>query len=236
VSPNYDAVHGELQIYTSDDFDRDAKALIRRGYSPIGNASFNAGMNAVSEAQLRQQAAKIGAHAVLVASKYTHTVSGAVPLTIPQTTTSYSTGTATAYGAGGTVNAYGSGTTTTYGSQTMMMPYSVARADFGALFFAKTKARLGIFPSAVDDTTRKILQTNAGISVLVVTEGTPAFAADVLPGDVLLAIGDDPVQSVESFYQLLDKYQGQSPVLKIARDGQRMEKRIEIKAFETQAK
>ncbi|MGH8615058.1 MAG: PDZ domain-containing protein [Gammaproteobacteria bacterium] len=235
VKPFYEPMQAELQIYGSDNFDRDAQALIRRGYAQIGSSSFNAGSNAVSEAQLRQQAAKIGAHAVLVASKYSHTVSGAVPLTIPHTTTSYSSGTATAYGSGGTVNAYGSGTTTTYGSQTVTMPYSVARSDFGALFFAKVKSRLGIYPHAIDDETRKRIQTNAGISVLVVTEGTPAFAADVLPGDVVLSIGDDSIQSVEHFYQLLDKYQGQKPNFKINRDGLAVEKQIEIRAYENQA-
>lgn len=235
LRPSYEVVQGDLQIYGTDNFDRDTQALMRRGYSPIGQASFNAAANQVSESQLRQQAKKIGAHVVLVASKYTHTVSGAVPLAIPQTTTSYSSGSATAYGSGGVVNAYGSGTTTTYGSQTMMMPYSVARSDFSAMFFAKTKARLGIYPRAVDDETQKRLQTNTGISVLVVSEGTPAFVADVLPGDVILGIGTDSVQSVEHFYKLLDKYQGQTTVFKIDRGGKHIEKNIEILSYSNKA-
>lgn len=184
--------------------------------------------------QLREQATKIGAHVVLVASQYTHTVAGAVPLSIPQTTTSYSSGTATAYGSGGTVNAYGSGTATTYGSQTVMMPYSVARSDFGARFFIKTKSRLGIFPAAVSDAARRRIQTNAGISVQVVTENTPAFGADVLPGDIILSIGGDSIQAVEHFYQLLDKYQGHKPLFKIDRDGALVEKEIEIRTYEIQ--
>jgi hypothetical protein len=235
VRQNYEPVQAELQIYGTDDFDRDTLALIRKGYAPIGNSSFSAGSNSVSETQLREQATKIGAHVVLVASKYTHTVSGAVPLSIPQTTTSYSSGTATAYGSGGTVNAYGSGTTTTYSSQTVMMPYSVARSDFGARYFIKTKVRLGIFPEAVSDEARRRIQTNAGVSVKVVTENTPAFAADVLPGDIVLSIGADSIQSVEHFYQLLDKYQGQKPLFKINRDGALVEKQIEIRSYETQA-
>ena len=235
VTPNYEPVQAELQIYGTDDFDRDTLILIRKGYSPVGQSSFSAGSNSVSEAQLRDQATKIGAHVVLVASKYTHTVSGAVPLSVPQTTTSYSTGTATAYGSGRTVNANGSGTTTTYGSQTVMMPYSVARSDFGARYFVKTKSRLGVLPESVSDEARKRIQTNAGISVKVVTENTPAFAADVLPGDVILSIGGDSIQSVEHFYQLLDKYQGQKPSFKINRDGALIEKAIEIRSYELQA-
>jgi len=133
------------------------------------------------------------------------------------------------------VNAYGSGTTTTYGSQTMMMPYSVARSDFGAMFFAKTKSRLGVHPQALNDDTRKRLQTNAGISVRVVVEGSTAFAANVLPGDVILGIGTDSVQSVEHFYKLLDKYQGQTTLFKIERDGKYIGKNIEIRSYSNKA-
>lgn len=226
--PSYEQAQGDIQIYGTDNFDRDVPLLIRRGYQPIGRASFNAASNKVTEAQLREQAQKIGAHVVLTSSRYTHTLSGAVPMTIPQTTTSYSSGTATAYGRGGVVNAYGSGTTTTYGSQTMMMPYSVARSDFAAVFFAKTRSRFGIQPVPVDDETRKRLQTNAGVKVSVVIEGTPAFQADVLPGDIILAVGGESVQSPEHFIRLLDKYEGRAVAFKIDREGKTLEKQIEI--------
>ncbi|MEK6806126.1 MAG: PDZ domain-containing protein [Pseudomonadota bacterium] len=235
VQPYYDPLQAALEIYSTDDFERDTKALLRRGYSPIGESSFQAGSNSVSESDLREQAAKIGAHVVLVASKYSHTVSGAVPLNIPKTTTSYSSGSATAYGSGGTVNAYGNSTTTTYGSQTVMMPYAVNRSDFGARYFVKTKSRLGVTPQPVTDELRRKIKTNAGVSVYVVTEGTSAFAADVLPDDIILSIGDDAIQSVEHFYRLLDKYQGQKPSFKIVREGKTLKKQIEIRTYEEQA-
>jgi hypothetical protein len=234
ILPQYVPVQDELKIYGTDDFERDSIALVRKGYGVIGNSSFNAGSNSISESQLREQAANIGAHVVLVSSKYSHTLSGAVPLNIPNTSTSYSSGTATAYGPGGMVNVYGSGTTTTYGSQTVMMPFSVPRSDFYARFFAKQKSRLGVLPISVNDETRKRIQTNAGISVYVVTEGSTAFLADVLPGDIILSIGEDSIQSVEHFYRLLNKYEGQKPLFKINRDGVVIEKQIEIISYEAQ--
>jgi hypothetical protein len=233
--PAYEPVPGDLQIYSTDNFEQDQLALMRRGYLPIGQAAFNAAANKVTEAQLREQARKVGAHVVLVASKYTHTMSGVVPLVMPQTTTSYSTGTATAYGPGGVVNVYGSGTTTTYGTQTMMMPYAVTHADFSALFLAKTRGRVGIIPQPVDDATRKRLETNAGIQVLVVAEDSPAFQADVLSGDVVLAVGGDTVQSVENYYQLLNKYAGQTVSFRLDRNGKTMEKQIEIRPYSKKA-
>jgi len=228
---DYDPTEGELRIYSTTNFDQDRLALMRRGYIPVGQASFNAAANRVSEGQLREQAIKVGAHVVLVASSYSHTETGAVPLVLPQTSTSYSTGTATAYGSGGVVNAYGSGTTTTYGTQTMMMPYSVQRSDFAALFFAKVQARVGIVPQPLDDATRKRLETNAGIKVLVVMEGSPAFRADILPGDILLSLGEDRVQSMENYYQLLDKYEGRTVALQLDREGKSIQKQIEIHPY-----
>src|SRR6202043_3245767 len=113
-------------------------------------------------------------------------ITGAVPLMLPQTSTSYTSGSATAYGAGEPVTAYGNATTTTYGTQTTMMPYSVARSDFGAVYFVKTRQRAGIITLPLDDAAHKRLGTNSGILVRLVVDGTPAFNADVFPGDVLL--------------------------------------------------
>jgi hypothetical protein len=78
VSPYYVSSNEELKIFSTDDFTRDIKALIRKGYMPVGQSAFNAGSNSVTEAQLREHAAKIGAHVVLVSSKFTHSVSGAL--------------------------------------------------------------------------------------------------------------------------------------------------------------
>jgi S1-C subfamily serine protease len=109
-----------------------------------------------------------------------------------------------------------------------MMPYSVARADFGARYFVKVRARLGIFAEPVPDEERKRIQTNTGVLVRVVMEDTPAFNSDVMPGDIVLSVGGDPIQSVPSFYRSLDKYQGTRPRFLIDRGGVRIEKEIDV--------
>jgi RNA 3'-terminal phosphate cyclase len=86
--PAYDASVRGVQIYTTDDFERDRLRLARKGFLPIGQSTFNAAASSVSEAQVREQAAAIGAHVVLVASRYSHTVTGAAPMTIPKSSTS----------------------------------------------------------------------------------------------------------------------------------------------------
>lgn len=228
ISPSYVTDTTPLQIYSTNDFNRDGLELIRRGYWPVGQSSFNAGVNKVKESQLREQATRIGAHVVLVSSQYTHSVSGAIPLTIPTTSTTTSSGNATAYGASGSVTVSGTGTSTTTSSRTIVLPYTIARADFGALYFARTRSRLGLYVRALDDSTRLRLQTNSGVRVIVVIEKSPAFEADILPGDVLLDFNGDRVHSEESYSQLLDKYQGSTVILHLDRAGERVQKQVGI--------
>jgi len=234
--PAYDAAAENVTIQRSDNLTRDRLALMRRGYAQIGEASFNADASRIGEAQLREHAIKIGAHAVLLASRHTHTETGAVPLTVPQTTTTYSTGTATAYGSGVSVRASGSGSTTTYGSQTLLVPFTINKADFMALFFAKTHPRAGLFIQPTDEATRKRLKTNSGMQVVEVVTGSPAYRAEVIPGDVVLTIGGEPLESLEQYSDLLRKFGGQTVIFRIDRDSSITEKHIEIKPLPPVAK
>lgn len=231
LHPQYDASETSLRIFTSDNLERDGRELLRRGYARIGYASFNAANSAVSEAQVREQAAVVGAHVVLVAARHSHTVSGATPLTIPTRATSFSTGTATAYGSGGSVTAIGSGTTTTLGNQVVMVPYSVERSDYSIVFFAKSRVMVGIVAVPIDDATRRRLETNAGLRVEVVVDDSPAFHANVLPGDIIISVAGEPVSSWQSFAAVANRYAGQKVPFELDRDGKRLSKEIEIRKF-----
>jgi hypothetical protein len=228
LRPDYQASASPLQIFSSSDFNRDVLELMRRGYGLVGQSSFNIGMNLVSESQLRKQSEAVGAHIVLVAARYTNTVSGAVPLTIPKTATTTSNGIATVSGAGGTATIVGSSSSITQSTQTVILPYSVARGDIAALFFVRVKPRLGVSVVPLDDSTRLRLQSNFGVVVQVVIEGSPAFEAEILPGDILLQIGSDRVRSVEHFSELLDRYQGRVVELVVDRRGREVRKTLRI--------
>lgn len=228
VRPDYVPQTGPLQIYSTTDFTRDGYELMRRGFIAIGQSSFNANMNMVSQAQLQAEADRIGAHVVLVSSHYTNSVTGAVPFTVPTTSTTTTSGSATAYGSGGYATATGTSTSTTTGTQTTMIPYTIVRGDFNALYFARVRSRLGLLVLALDDATRVRLQSNFGVRVVVVVEGSPAFNAEVLPGDILLQVGDDRVSSPEQFTQLLNKYEGQRTTLRLDRGGQSVEKSVTL--------
>lgn len=231
VRPGYVPSVEPVKIYGSDDVQRDMRALLVKGYVPVGESSFNAASNAASQNQLLAHANKVGAQIVLVKSQFSHTVSGAMPLTVPNTTTSYSSGTATAYGSGGSVTAYGSGTTTTYGSQTTMVPYTVQRYDFNAMYFAKTKSKIGFFAVAIDDETRRTLGTNSGVRVDVVMENTGAFDSEILPGDIVLKFNETKVRSVEHYQDLISNYTGDSVTFTINRDGAEILKTVPFNKF-----
>lgn len=155
----------------------------RRGYALIGYSSFNSGRRESDSAAVAQ-GADVGADIVVVVDpRYTGSVSTTVPITTPTATTSYTTGTATAYGPGGPVTAYGNATTTTYGSQTNYLPLTIQRFDYGALYFYKRHWVFGALFRDLNDDERRALQSNRGVYVSTLVDGSPAFNADILAGE-----------------------------------------------------
>lgn len=201
-------------------------AYIKRGYVVIGTSFFNSGRSE-SESAAYKQAVRVGADLVLIFDpRYTGSTTTTVPITTPTSTTSYSSGTATAYGRGGSVTAYGSGTTTTYGSQTSYVPVTTHRSDHGAVYFVKRRWGFGATWRDLSNEERQELQSNKGVAVRVIVDGSPAYLADVLTGDILLSVNGLPIEGIPSASSLLAKHAGQKVVLSIYRRGQRIEKEV----------
>lgn len=226
VDANYVPTDTPLQIYSTNNFARDIELLERRGFVPIGESSFNAASSRVSERELRAQAEKVHAAVVLVASKYTGTVTGSMPLMVPNNSTSYTTGNATVVGSSGVANVTGSATTNTYSNQVVMMPYAIQRADFDAVYIVRVHLHVGLIYRVIDDATRTRLQTNAGVLVKTVVEGSPAALADILPGDIILAIDGERVDGQDALNAALKVRFGRETTLTIDRNGQRIEKKV----------
>lgn len=204
------------------------ESYAKRGFVMIGSSMFNSGIPD-SESDAIEQAKRVGADLVVILTpRYTGSVATSIPITTPTTTTSYSSGTATAYGAHGPVTAYGSGTTTTHGSTTTYMPMTVHRSDYGAMFFIKQRFGLGVFPRDLTDSERQKLQTNKGAAVHIIVDGTPAFNSDFLVGDIVTSIDGVPVSSAQSFLDMLLERRGQRVSFSILRQGQRIEKTVQL--------
>lgn len=216
----------QIKIVASNNIDRDTKQLMVKGYIPVGQSLFNSGDSHVNENQVYEQALKVGAQIVLTTNKYTNTVSGSTPVSVPNVTRTYSSGTATAYGPGSTINAYGAANTTTYGSNTVYVPYSIRRSDFMAIYFVKSKSVIGAFVEPIDNETKKKIQSNSGVRVILVAEDTPAFESNILPGDVLLTLNGHPIKSVENYQDQLQNLPDAPVQITVFRDGKILKKKL----------
>lgn len=210
----------------------DSKAMFdayaKRGFVPIGESSFYSDRNE-SEDEAVKQGVKVGADLVLILNpRYAGSTTTTMPLTTPTTTTSYTNSQATAYGRGGPVTAYGTGTTTTYGTKTTYIPITTHRTDYAAIYFVRQRWGLGVLWRDLSDEERQELQSNKGVTVRLVVENTPAFYADILPGDIILAVNGEPVLGREGISQKIRSVAKQKVTLSLYRRGQRIEKDVQL--------
>ena len=209
-------------------FDETLNAYAKRGYIMIGNSMFNSGRNESEDAAI-QQGKSVGADLVLIFDpNYTGSATSTVPITVPSTSTTYSNAMATAYGQNGQVTAYGSGASTTYGTTTSLIPITINRIDYGALYFFKSKFSLGAFFRDLNEAERQELQTNRGAVVRLVVDGTAAFDADLLIGDILTNIDSVPISNSQALGGVLNERKNKLIKLSLIRKGQLLEKTVQL--------
>jgi hypothetical protein len=207
----------------------DNHKALQEGYVFIGEASFYANANKVSDSQAISHAKKVGASLVLIHSEYKDTMSGSIPWTVPNApivSTVNTSGTVNAYGSGGYASGTYNGTSTIStpgGVSTYQIPYQFERHTYDATFWVKRatdKIMLGVNPAPLSDEQRHALQRNSGVVAAVVVRGTPAFQANILEGDVLLKIDDEDFIDPSTFVSQLTKYAGQTVNIQIVREAQ----------------
>ena len=185
--PNYLPSPKTPQLFRGENIDEDAQKMLEDGYVLIGYSSFNAGSdstsspsplllllfpmaamtthanNAVGLNEAVDFGKKIHASTILLYSKYTNTLSGVMPITLPDTTTIQTNASATGHSIGvgnysgmiygSDINAMysgrsntnsssyvsGSATTTITGNKTTYVPYNVNRYDYFASYWFKVK-------------------------------------------------------------------------------------------------
>jgi len=227
ASPYVEKPAEEPKVYThSNDIQGDAKRLAEDGYVLIGTSSFYGPANRVSKSQAIDEAKRVGASIVLIKTSYKDTVSGSMPYTVANPTqyaTVNTTGTVNSYGSGGYANGSYNSTSTVAmpgGYSTYNIPYNISRDDFFASYWAKLskeKMRLGIRYVPLPDDVRQRLKRNTGVLVPVVVNGTPAFKANILEGDVILKVNGADVIDVPGFDAQLTQLAGQTAEFSIIR-------------------
>jgi S1-C subfamily serine protease len=124
------------------------------------------------------------------------------------------------------VNAYGTGTTTTYGTSTNYIPMTVDQHSYMAVYMAKFTFKVGLVLDPLTDADRQVIESNAGARVSIVVDGTPAFDADILPGDILLSIADRKLSGVNSLVEITDPMPAGPVPFKLWRNGQAIVKSV----------
>lgn len=178
----------------------DFGGMVQQGYGFLGYSAFNGPQ--ASKGSILDYAKHVGADVVVVGSRYTGSVS------------------------------YGSIDSTTFsrfGSFSFLMPLTRDRYDQFVLFFVKAPHRgLGVELQGIKPSEAAQLGTNMGLRAMAIVRGSPAFMADVLPGDIITAVSDHPVYDGPSFKAALDAAYGTTARLAIIRNGRTLEKDIPL--------
>lgn len=219
---------GEPLLYQGRDQEQDALNMLENNHKLVGYSSFNAGN--VDQGGAILQAKKVGASIVILYSKYTGSVSGVVPLTLPDTSSSSISVRGATHGPGGYTPYSGTAYTTTYGSKTTYIPYTVHRSDYVATYWVKMKSPIfGVHIGELTPEIRQKIGSNRGMLVYAVIKGSPAYEADIISGDVLRTIGDISIFDYASFQKALLEYQGKEVNVTILRDKKEITKSIEFR-------
>jgi len=222
------------QIFSSNNLPRDVLIARSKHWMPIGYAAFNGKMG--TQDQVLSQAKAIGASMVLVSSQFTENRTITTPLFIPNNQTTYYNGTTNGqvygnYGNNATFNSNTTGSATTYGTTVVPMTHVQSRYDQQAVYFAPflKKLRFGIGVDNLTPELRAKYERNTGALIGIVYEDTPAFKANILPGDILTEIDGKSVESAPQAMNLMNNTQPANGLstLKILRNGE--EKTINVK-------
>lgn len=186
-------------IFRSDDLKRDVGIAISRGYELIGESALNGEIQ--SEAALIAQAQSVRATLVLLNTKFTNTKTITTPLFLPNNQTTFSSGTVNGTYSSATYN----GTSTTYGTSVVPITSQQQRYDQTALYFVKSKKKLrvGIFFDSLTPELRSRYERNTGVYIQNVAEGSAAFIANVLSGDVVIEVNGTPVIEKNQFQKVV---------------------------------
>jgi serine protease Do len=228
---------GVPRIMSSGDLDADSSDLARRGYVLVGYAGVSGGR--VPLETVRKKAVAVGAEITLFRS------SAAGADIEYQAVTTYNrggAGIAHSFGAiggavgGSQVGVSGTGTSIMSApgnTQTEMVPFSQRRFDTQVLFFRKLKAApLGIFVALIPTDLRARLARNTGAFVVGVEDEGPAFFANVVPGDIIIAVNGIEVRTPTEYASTVENLGPASVTLQILRGGASLEVKVQEGALD----
>ncbi len=185
----------------SGNIKRDVALMQTNGFEAIGYSDFN---GRDGRNAVIKQARSVGATDVLYVEKYTGTENA---------------------------GAIGSTSFSRWGAFSFIAPMNVRRYDQLAVYFrVAPRHGLGTYFRFLTDEEKVQIGSNKGLGVQAVTSGSPAFMYDILPGDIILAVGERPIWDLDSARAAIDAVMGGTTTVTLYRTGQRITKPIFIPA------
>ncbi|MEA1619573.1 PDZ domain-containing protein [Erythrobacter sp. T5W1-R] len=197
------------------DIDKDLEAMFRRGFVAVGYTSFNSSNSKTNDGE--RLGKKIHARYMIVSTNLISSQTGILPLVLPNTTTTYTNGTASIQTPRGYAQGTYSGTTTTQGTQTSFVPYTNNRYAKTAIYFKEIPRKgSGLKVRDLSSEEMKKIGTRHAFVVQFVRDNSPAFDADIFPGDIVIQVNDLPATATN----WRNSINGPQPMqLKVLRDG-----------------
>lgn len=198
-----------------EDLDGLMNGYARRGYALIGSSVFRSTLSQ-REGDAVEQGARIGADvAVVLPPRFAGTSTSLEPVMVAQPYW---------YGGGWYGHGwYGHPPGWHYGHwprhgwrggwyggwdwdapETAWVPVTVSHNEYAALYFVKLRWRFGVLYNDLDDAARRAIGSNKGVAVSVVVDGSPAFNADLVPGDIITGLNGADVLNAEDFNRRIE--------------------------------
>lgn len=201
--------------------------MAENGYSMLGYSSFSAGETSDGQALSHGKALK--ADKIVLHKQYLSTETGVIPVTVPTTQTSQTNFNGNAFNSGyGNTTFSGTAWTTHQVNQTSFIPYSNTRYQYFASYWVKTRSRLGLGFADLSPIKKSEFSTNRGVEVTAVVKGSPAFAADMLLGDVIRSINGQEINDVPHFKELLTNLKSDTVSLLVWRKTEKLKKEFKL--------
>jgi len=188
---------------TTADARRDIAILWEKGYRPIGNARFTSEFW-MEEKDALKFAKKIGAGYVIIYWDDKGSHRGIRTVTTPHSSeTPVNVDVTGNFGRKiGTLT----GSLTTQWTETETGPYTYTLSLFTGVYFGLVEKRgsgILLIPPTKEEAIAAGVGADEGAEVLSVRSGSPAYYADMLPGDVITALNGQALPTFESFNKII---------------------------------
>ena len=233
------------RVVATSEIGREYDELHQRGYIALGASMFT-WAGTPSNKQLTAHAKKVGADIALYTSEYSHTETGIHEKlgVIPGTSTTTTTPSINSMIVPGLTpeniiamrqleleeqelrreSEERVGKSQMPQIYTYSVPYSVRVNKYQVLFMRKARLPiLGVGTSRLPDDARTRLHRNTGALVRAVGQDSPAYKANIMRDDIIIAVAGMSVDSPKDLDRVLRQFAGQQITVRIIREGQELD-------------